>query len=203
MKNREAILVFQKNPRLGKVKTRLAVDLGDERALNIYNFLVAITFDELLKGPQDKLVFYSEFLPEKGPSIIHDSKVQQGIDLGEKMKNAFDEAFSCGYEMVVIIGTDCPNLSAEILNDAFVKLTQFDAVIGPAADGGYYLLGIKKRLPQIFETIEWSTSSVLSKTLEILEKNNCSFSLLPILYDIDEAKDWFRFVYENPYHEFP
>ncbi len=203
MKNTEAILVFMKNPVLGKVKTRLAADLGEEKVLEIYKFLLTKTFEELAKLPQEKLIFYSDFIPEEDPGFLFYQRLQNGIDLGEKMKNAFDEAFSLNYDKLLIIGTDCPGLNAEILQQAFISLNQTDAVIGPAADGGYYLLGMKKRMPQLFENMEWSTFSVFSKTIEILEMNNYSFSLLPVLYDIDEAKDWFKFISENPYHEFP
>ena len=117
------------------------------------------------------------------------------------MKNAFDEAFSNGYNKLVIIGTDCPGLSAEILREAFFSLNQTDVVLGPAADGGYFLLGMKRMISELFEDIAWSTDTVFSKTVEILKKNKQSFSLLPILYDIDEEKDWNRYISENTNYE--
>jgi rSAM/selenodomain-associated transferase 1 len=201
MTTREVILVFQKNPELGKVKTRLAVDLGAEKALRIYQFLVQKTH-EVLKGlSQEKLIYHSDFLPSEEWSFPQLHKLQRGGDLGEKMKNAFEEAFDLGFEKVVIIGTDCAELTEGILIKAFDALDHADLVIGPAADGGYYLLGMKKKNPGLFDTIAWSTSSVLAQTLEIAQKNTLSFDLLPILHDIDEEKDWIRFKTQNPQYE--
>ena len=196
--SKEALLIFQKNPVKGFVKTRLAATLGDELALSIYEFLLGKTFEEAEQIPQDKVVFFSDFIPEDHPfpnQLLH---LQEGTDLGEKMKNAFQKVFSMGYQKAVIIGTDCPELTADLLIEAFRKLDQSDLVIGPAADGGYYLLGMKSTHSFLFQGVEWSSSQVFSRTLEIANHYNLSFSMLPVLPDIDEEEDWKRFITQNP-----
>ena len=196
--SKEALLIFQKNPVKGFVKTRLAATLGDELALSIYEFLLGKTFEEAEQIPQDKVVFFSHFLPKDHPFPDQFLHLQKGIDLGEKMDNAFQKVFSMGYQKAVIIGTDCPELTADLLIQAFIQLDQSDLVIGPAADGGYYLLGMKSTHSSLFQGIEWSSSQVFSRTLEIANHHKLSFSLLPVLHDIDEEEDWKKFITQNP-----
>jgi rSAM/selenodomain-associated transferase 1 len=195
---KEAILVFQKNPIKGRVKSRLAATIGEDAALEIYQFLVDQTFRAVRGTAHEVLVFYSDFIPETSPNSPHFLKIQKGSDLGEKMKNAFDEAFSMGFQKAVIIGTDCPELTSDLLSQAFENLNCYDLVIGPAEDGGYYLLGMKVCHPYLFENIEWSTSKVFSRTLEQANLHHLNTSLLPTLHDIDEEKDWQRFVSRHP-----
>lgn len=196
--SQNVLLIFQKNPVKGLVKTRIASTLGEEMALSIYQFLLGKTFEEAERIPQDKVVFFSDFIPEDHPfpkQLLH---LQEGSDLGVKMKNAFQKVFSIGYHKAVIIGTDCPELTSDILAEAFRNLDQSDLVIGPAADGGYYLLGMKSEHSFLFQGIEWSTSEVFSRTLEIANHHKLSFSLLPVLHDIDEEEDWKKFISQNP-----
>jgi rSAM/selenodomain-associated transferase 1 len=195
---KEALLVFQKNPLKGKVKSRLAATVGEEVALDIYQFLVEQTFKAVRGMDQAVLVFFSDFIPEENQNPNQVMKIQQGNDLGEKMKNAFEEAFFLGFHKVVIIGTDCPDLTSDLLCQSFEQLDQTDLVIGPAGDGGYYLLGMKSTHPFLFEDIEWSTSQVFSQTLAAAKKNNLSFGQLPVLHDIDEEEDWKRFITQHP-----
>jgi len=105
------------------------------------------------------------------------------------MKNAFDEILNLGYEKILITGTDCPDLDENILTDAFEKLIEFDFILGPANDGGYYLLGMKSSADELFEDIEWSTEKVLSETIKKIITDNKSYFLLRELIDVDNISD--------------
>lgn len=190
--NRTALIVFQKNEILGKVKTRLAATLGDEMALKIYKQLIIHTHNQLKQLTADTYVFYSDHIPShpENEELMYRRKVQTGMDLGERMKNAFESLFSEGYEQVLIIGTDCAALEQKHITSAITKLELVDVVIGPAEDGGYYLLGMKKLIPNLFYGIEWSTPYVMSKTLEKLTHANLSHDTTEMLSDIDTAADW-------------
>ena len=111
------------------------------------------------------------------------------------MKNAFQFVFQT-HSKVLIIGSDCASLNRKILNDAFHKLEDFPFVIGPAMDGGYYLLGMNKLYPEVFENIKWSSKEVFSETLENIQKLNKSVYLLPELSDIDTVEDWQKYGWE-------
>lgn len=192
---RKALIIFAKNPEAGKVKTRLAATMGDDVALKVYQKLIAITIDNTKDFPADKFVFYSDFIHEddEWDPAQYVKRLQLGNDLGERMYNAFEHIFKDGYEHVVIIGTDCPALTAALHSDAFSSLEHHDVVAGPAADGGYYLLGLKKNQEHLFVNMQWSTSTVLTETLERLRRIGFSFYLLPVLSDIDEEKDLVSF----------
>ena len=186
-----ALIMFIKNPVKGKVKTRLAATIGDDMALEIYQKLIRHTLNIVEDVAADKFIFFSDTVDE---SIGYENTpvhkvVQSGNDLGEKMKNAFELLFKTGYKRVTIIGTDCPGITANILEGAFSKLNNSDVVIGPAIDGGYYLLGIKEIHNDLFEKIAWSTSTVLHSTIERCNTNNLSYSLLSALSDVDEEED--------------
>lgn len=185
------LIIFAKKPELGKVKTRLAATIGDEKALEIYLKLLQHTYKEAYKVKADKAVFYSD--------KVHDfdmldyfkfpKAVQSGSDLGEKMKNAFSLGFRRAYEKVVLIGSDCPTVTDEIIENAFRALDNHDAVLGPAEDGGYYLVGIKEPNNELFENKLWSTSDVLLDTVLDLKKQNKSYHLLQTLNDVDVEAD--------------
>jgi uncharacterized protein len=194
--SKEALLIFTKNPEAGKVKTRLAATLGDEAALSIYRQLLLHTVSATEYLPVDKFVFYSNHIGQKDywSDKNYYKLLQEGNDLGERMKNAFVAAFQKGYNKVVIIGTDCPDLNASVIMNAYVYLEDHDIVIGPASDGGYYLLGIKKLHPRLFEKIDWSTGKVLAQTLKICESSNLSTFLLPELSDIDDENDLKKYM---------
>lgn len=191
----DCLLIFIKNPVAGKVKTRLAKVVGDEKALMVYRHLLDHTRQLARQVEQDKRVCYSDFIP--GPDewdLPGFSKVlQQGEDLGARMNNAFQQAFLSGCRKCVIIGSDCPELDREIVERAFSLLDQHDVVLGPAKDGGYYLLGMKSLHRNLFVDKSWSTGNVLQETLASLEKGSLSFTLLPELSDIDEVSDLVNF----------
>jgi uncharacterized protein len=185
------LILFYRNPELGKVKTRLAKTIGDEKALAIYLRLSAHTRTITQDQSVDKVVYYSHFVDTEDawPNSSFQKKVQHGNDLGEKMQNAFAEEFKNGYESICIIGTDCLELTSEIAKQAFDELKSHDAVIGPANDGGYYLLGMKKLIPELFQNKNWSTDSVAPDTINDFKKLGLSFVQLLPLTDVDEEKD--------------
>lgn len=189
MKN--LLIIFTKNPELGKVKTRLAKTIGDEKALLIYSHLLNHTASFCVKTNATKYVFYSNSINTNDCFNLKNfyKFTQQGIDLGERMKNAFIEGFSKDFNNIIIIGSDCYDLTSNIINEAFNELNNHDFVIGPALDGGYYLLGMKNPFYQVFENKTWSTSSVLNDTLADIEHNNLTHYLLPKLSDIDNEND--------------
>ncbi len=177
-----------KNPVKGKVKTRLAKSIGNEKALQIYKMLLHYTGNIVAQLKNcDKAIFYSDFIDKNDmwDKDFYQKYVQDGSDLGERMKNAFAFEFQNKYEKVLIIGTDCHELKTEMLQKAFETLDNNDVVIGPAIDGGYYLLGMKSLHKELFENIPWSTENVLLDSINILKKLQLKYHLLPALSDID------------------
>lgn len=189
MKNENLLIVFSKNLSMGKVKTRLAKSIGDLLALKTYKILMEHTVDTIKNINCEKAIYFSEktSVNPVWKSIKHKEYVQKGDDLGEKMSHAFDQAFNENYKKVIIIGCDLYDLKPAHLRKAFEKLEHHDVVVGPAADGGYYLLGLKKRNPLLFCNKKWGTSTVLKDTLSDLQNSN--ISLLEELNDIDIYSD--------------
>ena len=184
-----ALLIFTRNPQLGKVKTRLAKTIGDQKALQVYKDLLFHTMTETQNLDCDKFVFYDENIDAKDLWLetLFEKRIQFGSLLGEKMQNAFQTLFDLGYQNCIIIGSDLFDLQANHINEAFHKLESNDVVIGPAEDGGYYLLGLKKVIPPIFKNKDWGTSTVLTDTLKDLE--NYKIEFLETLNDIDTFED--------------
>ncbi|MGW1454777.1 TIGR04282 family arsenosugar biosynthesis glycosyltransferase [Salegentibacter agarivorans] len=190
LKPTEALLIiFTRNPEPGKVKTRLAKDVGDITAFKIYNFLLEHTVSVTRNLAVSKEVYYSEGIAQNDiwETEIFTKKLQQGEGLGERMKNAFEEGFKNGYQNIIIIGSDLYDFQQEDLEKAFQLLQEKDAVIGPATDGGYYLLGMNQLLPAVFEDKKWGTSSVLEDTLKDLKGKN--IGLLEARNDVDYYSD--------------
>jgi uncharacterized protein len=185
------LIIFYRNPELGKVKTRLAKTLGDEKALAIYLRLSSHTRAITENLAIDKVIYYSNFVDTEDvwPNTTFQKKLQNGNDLGEKMNNAFVEGFQSGYERVCIIGTDCFELSRDIIKQAFDQLHTNDAVIGPAKDGGYYLLGMKKPIPELFKNKAWSSDTVVTDTIQNFKDLSIIYTQLEVLTDVDEEKD--------------
>lgn len=190
---KEVVLVFQKNAILGKVKTRLAAGVGEKQALEIYRMLLDKTYLELSKVSVPSHTYYSEFIPENPNHSADQFLIQVGQDLGERMANAFARSFESGMEKVVLIGTDCPLIQSQHLNEAIEALTNSDLVLGPATDGGYYLIGMKCRADYLFAGIAWSTAGVLAQTLAVATAHGLHFTLLDELSDIDTQEDWERY----------
>ncbi|TGM95829.1 TIGR04282 family arsenosugar biosynthesis glycosyltransferase [Leptospira yasudae] len=191
MDNRETLILFLRNPVVGQVKTRLAAGLGNEAALNVYEQLVEIT-QKQVAGLDLPVRLYFDSIPEfvsgKWGNQVS-AHLQSGEDLGLRMSNAFSETFSQGATKAVIIGSDCPDLETKHIREAFSALDQSDAVLGPALDGGYYLLGLKSHLPEIFYEVPWSTDRVFAVTLEKLQLSRKNVWILPKLGDVDEPED--------------
>ncbi len=183
------LLVFTRNPELGKVKTRLAASIGNENALAVYKILLEHTKNILVQVKASKTVLYSEKINEDDiwNQEWFDKKLQKGNDLGERMKNAFQEGFNLGFKKIVIVGSDLLDLEVSDLEKAFELLIENDAVIGPAVDGGYYLLGLKNIPNNIFENKKWSTNTVLQDTLQDLK--HLKYAQLKPKNDIDTIDD--------------
>lgn len=189
----EKLIIFVKNEEAGKVKTRLAKTVGDEKALEIYRKLLTYTQDQVQPLRVIKEVWYSRFIEKNDLWSMDDFKkqLQKGDGLGERMSEAFRRSFEEeSMENVVIIGSDCAELTTEILGEAFRQLEDHDIVIGPADDGGYYLLGMSRFIPALFTEISWSTGAVLEQTMEKADKEHASYHKLEELHDVDEEKDW-------------
>lgn len=191
MAENTAIIIFVRHPELGKVKTRLAATIGDEKALAVYEFLLEHTYKIVEHSTVPVYIYYADQIVQgdiwKGDGI--NKKLQRGEDLGEKMANAFREVLQQGCHRAVIIGSDCYELTVELIAQAFKMLQNADIVIGPAKDGGYYLLGMNAPFKNIFNGIEWSTDTVFTKTMDSISQNNYTFSLLTVLADVDTADD--------------
>ncbi len=187
--SKKALIIFTRNPELGKVKTRLAATIGDEKALKIYKLLIAHTIKITQGITADKYVFYSNNiqLNDTWDNTIFRKKLQKGNDLGMRMKNAFQELFSMGYEKVLIVGTDIYELTQQDIEEAFTQLQDNKFVVGPAEDGGYYLLGMKEINLPVFENKNWGTQTVLQDTLTDLQHEKVV--LLPKKNDIDHYED--------------
>lgn len=187
---KKAIIVFQKHPKAGSVKTRLAVTIGAKKAANLYTLLIRHTHQQLSGLEAEIFVFHkgpisTETYPKKGYHFYP----QEAGDLGDKMQKAFQQVFKLGFEQILIIGTDCYELKSDHLRQAFDTLGHKDLALGPAADGGYYLLGLKKPCVTLFQGISWSTDSVLQQTLEKAKQQSLSFELLEKLRDVDRYED--------------
>lgn len=189
------LLVFQKNIELGKVKTRLASSIGDFEALNIYKKLVTHTKTIIDSVKAEKQIWYSNFIQEN--DIWHTSTYkkykQQGSSLGSRMQYAFEAAFlRPTITKVIIVGTDCAEINTQMVETAFSTLDKNDFVLGPAKDGGYYLLGMQAFYPSVFVDIPWSTDQAFSYTVKTIKKLNKNVCFLPTLHDVDTLEDWQR-----------
>lgn len=207
------LIIFLKYPEPGKVKTRLARVIGNEKACEVYTRLaegILKNISSKKPGRYDLSIFYAP--ADKGneirswlkPVLNDDSETgiqyipQEGDDLGERMSNAFHrvlrakeytKAYPCN---AVIIGTDCPGIDIALIESAFGILHEKDVVIGPSEDGGYYLLGMSRFIPDLFKDIAWSTDRVFSQTIKRIQKNDLSCDLLKVLIDIDTPEDLYR-----------
>ncbi len=187
--SKNLLIIFTRNPELGKVKTRLAKSIGDENALTIYKTLLDRTEKTTRNLTCDKAIYYSVKIRENDiwDTSIYQKQQQHGNDLGMRMFNAFQEAFYNNYDKVSIIGSDLFDLNPNHINDAFKALDTRDVVIGPAHDGGYYLLGMKSLYSEVFKNKDWGTSSVFKDTIQDLKNKN--IHLLETLNDVDVYDD--------------
>ena len=186
---KEALIIFIRNPVLGKVKTRLAATIGNERALAVYTFLLAHTKSITENLPFSKYVFYSDEINTDDLWNGYQKKLQCGNNLGERMQHAFKYLFKAGYQHIGIIGSDCYALDERVIMEGFKQMETNEVTIGPATDGGYYFLGMEGSFKNLFQQISWGSSNVFETTLEAVKSQQLSFHLLPMLQDVDEEKD--------------
>ncbi|MBO2012820.1 TIGR04282 family arsenosugar biosynthesis glycosyltransferase [Hymenobacter negativus] len=189
------MLVFARVPALGRVKSRLAAGVGEPAALAIYHELLAITHAAIQEAGVPATIWLADTAAShpSAAEVWHwpnlAARCQPAGDLGTRMATAFAVAFAEGAQRVAIIGTDCPGLRAAHLAQAFALLTTHDVVLGPATDGGYYLLGLCQPQPELFYHKAWSTDSVLADTLADARRLGLRVALLPELRDVDTADD--------------
>ncbi|MEK7674390.1 MAG: TIGR04282 family arsenosugar biosynthesis glycosyltransferase [Verrucomicrobiota bacterium] len=191
------LIVFVKSPRVGTVKTRLARALGPEEACEAYRLLVEVLLERLSPLSNVEL----RFTPEDAAAEIAPwlrggwvARPQGPGGLGQRLETAFAEAFASGNQRVVVIGSDCPVVTDREVKAAWACLADHDLVIGPARDGGYWLIGLRAPQPRLFQDISWSTPAVLSETLEIARLENLRVQVLRPLADIDTEKDWQEYL---------
>ena len=184
----QLLMVFVKDSSKYPVKTRLKADIGKNKSIWIYNQILKKTVLVLKNINIDIAVFHYNSIISKNPfkNFSKWNKVQIGKNLGEKISNAFSWGFEIGYKRIIVIGSDLWELNEEIIYKGFFELNKNRVVIGPSIDGGYYLLGLNKKMPKLFQGIKWSTKNVLSDTINLL--NNDPY-ILPELNDIDTYED--------------
>ncbi|MEP2936031.1 MAG: TIGR04282 family arsenosugar biosynthesis glycosyltransferase [Gilvibacter sp.] len=186
---KRALIIFTRNPILGQCKTRLAKTIGDKAALDVYTFLLAHTAQITAPLDCDIFVYYSNEISNNDcwNNDRYKKRIQQGEDLGQRMQSAFQDQLDAGYSHILLIGSDLYDLQTADLQLAFNKLDKNQTVLGPALDGGYYLIGLTQMIPQLFKNKPWGTNTVAAKTIEDLAKYD--FELLELKNDIDYYQD--------------
>jgi len=201
--NKSCLIILTKNMVPGRVKRRLAQSIGPENALMLYRHLMEKICIEVEDLVAKKFVYYSDYIEKEdiwGQSLF-EKKLQVIGNLGMRMQRAFQECFNEGYERVVLIGSDIINLNKHIIEDAFRHLNQADIVLGPAFDGGYYLIGLKQNFDYIFHDKPWGTSSVFIRTLRDCIENDLICKLTPELSDLDRISD-LKYLDQNDKRKF-
>ncbi len=190
---RNSLIIFVRSPKLGKVKTRLAKEVGDEEALSIYIRLLTHTREVAEQVEATRHLFYSDEIIKDDWSTEHfDKSLQAKGDLGDKMQHAIKTALSTSNK-AVIIGSDCAQLKSSIVEAAYDALDQNDVVLGPTYDGGYYLLGVKEMHKELFEDMTWSVESVYEETVKRIKEKGLTYATLDRLSDIDYKEDWDKY----------
>ncbi|MGB0581786.1 MAG: TIGR04282 family arsenosugar biosynthesis glycosyltransferase [Limisphaerales bacterium] len=193
---RTQLIIFVKAPRAGFVKTRLAATIGSETALETYETLVEIITTQLRSIENVDLHFVPADARDEVSGWLQEgwtASPQADGDLGEKLKTAFQQAFDRGFERVIIIGSDCPYVESSDIDEAEAQLEQHDVVLGPATDGGYWLIGLSNPAPTLFENINWSTETVFAETLAHAEQARLVVARIRELSDVDTVTDLMRF----------
>ncbi|MBW3541398.1 MAG: TIGR04282 family arsenosugar biosynthesis glycosyltransferase [Planctomycetes bacterium] len=187
--------IFAKHPVAGRVKTRLVSELGAEPSRQLYECFVRDVLEKFRARADRRIIGYTPATEEarawfaRAAGDSYELWPQPDGPLGERMATFFDHVRSQGPSRAVLIGSDSPTVPAEYIQRAFELLTRHDCVLGPATDGGYYLVGLKGRTPHVFEGIEWSSCRVLSQTVERVAECGASLEMLPPWYDVDTLDD--------------
>lgn len=194
MNRAPCLIIFTRYPEPGKTKTRLIPAVGAEKAAEIARKLSEHTLTQIrtlqnFTKIQIHFVGGNRLLMQQWLGNDLDYFEQSQGDLGERIKCALEMAFANNMANVIIIGTDCPSLSPEIITEAYEALTEYDLVLGPALDGGYYLIGLNHLIPELFQNIKWSTEEVLLQTLAIAQQLKLRVYQLSILADVDRPED--------------
>lgn len=194
--SRECLIVFTRYPEPGKTKTRLIPVLGAEGAATLQRQMTEHTLAQVKELQSERLVSATicfaggnQQLMQNWLGTSFDYQPQSDGDLGRRMAIAFETTLEAGTQSVVIIGSDCPDLNAQLMMQAFQALEQHDLVLGPARDGGYYLIGLRRLIPELFTGISWSTTEVLQQTMNIAQKLELAVASLPLLSDVDRPED--------------
>ncbi len=189
---KKAVIVFVKNPEPGNVNTRLAEEIGEAGAVDIYRELLQHTRDVLIPVSAGKFIFYTDEINRldlwKTNSFY--KQLQHGNDLGERMQHAFSFLFELGYERVMIICCECPQLSTHHLNNAFELLETHDVCIGPLDDGEYYLLGLRAIYPPFFSNKAWGTKTVFNSTMNDALEAGLTVGTIENLRVVSTQNDW-------------
>jgi len=199
--NANRLIIFVKAPRCGIVKTRLARTIGALAAAEAYARLVEETIANLRTLPQVELCYTPDDSRQEIEGWLANdwqSQPQGPGDLGRRMAAAFERAFAEGMKRVAIIGSDCATVTVEDIQTAWDELASADVVLGPASDGGYWLIGLREPRPKLFNDIPWSTPDVLTRTLDRVRQTLLSVHLLREQRDVDTERDWREFLSSRP-----
>lgn len=197
------VLFFVKYPIGGRVKTRLAAELGEQAAVELYkNFVLDMLSTIRQINMPIRICYQQEPNGDKMKEWLGDQYTyiaQTGLNLGQRMKNALAKSFEENITRTILIGSDIPDLPAGLLIRALHSLESHDAVIGPSSDGGYYLIGFSQDhfLPEAFDDISWSTDSVFKQTLDVLRGYACNVHILPKWFDVDTEADLNELIDRN------
>lgn len=193
---RECLIIFTRYPEPGKTKTRLIPALGAEGAAELQRQMAEDTLARAKKLKASRPLSVEVHFTNGDRNLMQDWLGSEPIyrqqgegDLGKRMASAFETAFADAMTGVAIVGVDCPDLSVQLMAKAFEVLEQYDLVLGPAQDGGYYLIGLKRLIPELFVGVSWGTSVVRQQTVEIAKGLGLAIAYLPILNDIDRPED--------------
>ncbi|MBD2362444.1 TIGR04282 family arsenosugar biosynthesis glycosyltransferase [Anabaena minutissima FACHB-250] len=202
---KQHLIIFTRYPEPGKTKTRMIPALGTLGAADLQRQMTEYTLSQAqalqnsisieVRFAGGDLQLMQEWL---GYSLLY--QCQGEGDLGDRMARSLFDSFEKNAAQVIIIGTDCPDANSQILAQAFAQLQTFDLVLGPALDGGYYLIGLRRFIPELFLNINWGTDQVLQQTVDVAKKLNISYVCLPALSDIDRPEDlriWERILDTN------
>ena len=192
------LAVFARIPVPGQVKTRLSPALPPELSAQLYRAMLADAFEVAMAVGAERVAVFWESGGKQAPDFALPEGVavrfQHGTGLGERLASAFADLLADAADRAVVIGADCPDLDPAVIRQAFAALDDHDLVLGPARDGGYYLIGLRRPAPALFDRVSWGTDRVFAQTLEWAERGGLRVATLGVLADIDTSEDLVRFV---------
>ena len=186
---KQAIIVFQKNPKEGSTKTRLAATVGHPNAMRVYAELVRHAHAVISNFSVQKFLYFSDFVETDERWANYECRVQAAGDLGVRMKSALDDVSNAGFDSAILIGTDCYHLSEDIIQEALNSLSEAQYCLGPALDGGYYLIGAQETDEEVFLNKVWSTETVFEEAQQSIQRIQKKMHILPALSDVDTEDD--------------